>query len=161
MLVKNPALPALPENKTTCNKFRGMLPARPGKGKTKPLYMSVQRYSALMDFENSCLSQHWDSSVKPHPRGSKRYEDPEWAAMIQAQVYPHHSDVDWYEYVEWVSQGGGDEAFQKEDKCSIDHLFCKKHNSGPLDVWYDCDACVQEVRDGPMPQDGRYELVYK
>ena len=66
MLVKNPALPALPENKTTCNKFRGMLPARPGKGKTKPLYMSVQRYSALMDFENSCLSQHWDSSVKPH-----------------------------------------------------------------------------------------------
>jgi hypothetical protein len=54
-----------------------------------------------------------------------------------------------------------DTAFQETNKRSIAHLFCKKHNSGPLDVWYDCDACVQEVRDGPMPQDGRYELVYK
>ena len=85
-------------------------PARPGK--TKPLYMDVRRYSFLMDFENSCLTEHW--GVKPHPRGNKRYEDPEWAAMIQSQVYPNHSDVDWYEYVEWVSQGGGDDWFEEE-----------------------------------------------
>ena len=32
--------------------------------------------------------------------------------MIQSQVYPHHSDVDWEEYVDWVSNGGGDEYFQ-------------------------------------------------
>lgn len=87
---------------------RVMPPARPGK--TKPLYMSVQRYSFLMDFENSCLANF----PRPHPRGSKRYEDPEWAEMIKSQVYPNHSDVDWYEYVEWVSQGGGDEWFQEE-----------------------------------------------
>jgi hypothetical protein len=89
---------------------RVMPPARPGK--TKLLYMDVQRYSFLMDFENSCLTEHW--GVKPHPRGNKRYEDPEWAAMIQSQVYPNHSDVDWYEYVEWVSKGGGDEWFEEE-----------------------------------------------
>ena len=38
-------------------------------------------------------------------------------------------------------------------------LYCTKHQNGPLDVWYDCDACVQEVREGPMPQDSRYMWV--
>ena len=38
-------------------------------------------------------------------------------------------------------------------------LYCTKHHTGPLDVWYDCDACQQEVREGPMPQDGRYTRV--
>ena len=70
------------------------------------------RDAFLMDFEDSCLANF----PRPHPRGSKRYEDPEWAAMIQSQVYPNHSDVDWFEYVEWVSQGGGDEWFQEEDE---------------------------------------------
>ena len=23
-------------------------------------------------------------------------------------------------------------------------LFCRRHHEGPLDVWYDCDACCQE-----------------
>ena len=23
-------------------------------------------------------------------------------------------------------------------------LFCTRHREGPLDVWYDCDACCQE-----------------
>jgi hypothetical protein len=131
-------------------------PRRPGHHDI----ITPARDDFMLDFEYSCLSQHWDSSIRPHPKGSRRYEDPEWAARIQAQVYPNHSDLDWYEYVEWVSQGGGDVWFQEEDECNIDHLFCKKHKSGPLDVWYDCDACVQEVRAGPMPQDGRYELVY-
>ena len=27
------------------------------------------------------------------------------------KVYPHHSDVDWDELVEWVSHGGGDEYY--------------------------------------------------
>jgi hypothetical protein len=22
--------------------------------------------------------------------------------------------------------------------------YCKKHNKGPLDVWYDCDECSRE-----------------
>ena len=131
-------------------------PRRPGHHDI----ITPARDDFMLDFEYSCLSQHWDSSIKPHPKGSKRYEDPEWAARIQAQVYPNHSDIDWDEYVLWVSQGGGDVWFHEEGECNIDHLFCKKHKSGPLDVWYDCDACVQEVRAGPMPQDDRYEIVY-
>ena len=35
--------------------------------------------------------------------------------MIESPVYPHHSDVDWQEYVDWVSLGFGDEWFQEEE----------------------------------------------
>ena len=66
--------------------------------------------SFMMDFENSCLANKWGS--RPHPKGDKRHLDKDWAKMIQSQVYPHHSDVDWYEYVDWVSRGFGDEWFQ-------------------------------------------------
>ncbi len=113
------------------------------------------RDSFLMDFENDVLG-YWDAH-KGIPRGPRRFENKEWAALIMSQVFPHHSDVDWEEYVEWVSQGGGDEWFQEEA------LICTKHEQGPLDVWYDCDACVQEFREGlmpqPIPQDGRYIWV--
>ena len=44
--------------------------------------------------------------------GPNRYKDLDWAGMIEFQVYPHHSDVDWEEYVEWVSRRYGDEWFQ-------------------------------------------------
>ena len=76
--------------------------------------LTVARDDFMMDFENSCLSQKWDST-KGHPRGPKRYEDHEWAAMIQSQVYPNHSDVDWEEYIDWTSAGHGDEWFQAEE----------------------------------------------
>ncbi len=69
-----------------------------------------------MDFENACLSQNWNNRKRAHPKGPKRYEDPEWAEMIKSQVYPHHSDIDWHEYVEWVKNGGGDEWFQESDE---------------------------------------------
>ena len=72
--------------------------SRPGK--TKPLYMSIQRDSFLMDFANSCLANNWDSSSAPHPAGARRHENENWAEMIQSQVYPNHSDIDWYDYVE-------------------------------------------------------------
>ncbi len=97
------------------------------------------RDNFLLDFENEIL-QSWDAR-KGIPRGPRRFENPEWAALIKRNVYPHHSDVDWEEYVEWVSQGGGDEWFQEEA------LICNKHQEGPLDAWYDCEACVQEVRE--------------
>ena len=71
------------------------------------------RDSFITDFENACLASHWDSSVIPHPRGNRRYEHQEWAEMIQSHVYPHHSDIDWFEYMEWVQHGGGDECFQE------------------------------------------------
>ena len=78
--------------------------------------LTIARDNFMMDFENACLSSHWDSSKRPHPKGPKRHEDQEWAAMIQSQVYPHHSDVDWEEYVDWVNIGGGDEYFQEDDE---------------------------------------------
>ncbi len=35
-------------------------------------------------------------------------------------------------------------------------LYCTKHHIAPLDVWYDCDACCQEVGNGPKPPSCRY-----
>ena len=64
-----------------------------------------------MDFENACLSDFGGE----HPKGPDRHKDPAWAAHIKAQVFPYHSDVDWEEYVEWVSGGGGDEVFHEEE----------------------------------------------
>jgi len=102
--------------------FRGMggkviPPRRPGIRHTACL-VTVASFTAdwddfMRDFENACLKDNWN---KPHPNGAKRHENPEWGAMIQSQVYPHHSDVDWEEYVEWVSNGGGDEWFQDEGR---------------------------------------------
>ena len=65
-----------------------------------------------MDFENDVL-RRWDAR-KGIPRGPRRFEKAEWAELIKRNVYPNHSDVDWYEYVEWVSAGGGDEFFMEE-----------------------------------------------
>ena len=82
------------------------------------------RDSFMMDFENSCLEHVWKKGQ--FPKGPKRHEDPEWAAMIQTQVYPHHSDVDWEEYTEWVSRGFGDEWFMEpsDDEEHVTHLDC-------------------------------------
>ena len=66
----------------------------------------------LMDFENEVL-QDWDAR-KGIPTGPRRFQNPEWAELIQRNVYPHTSDVDWYEYVVWVENGGGDEWFTEE-----------------------------------------------
>ena len=85
-------------------------PARPRKR-----LLSVESDAFLMDFENACLAKHWDSSVMAHPTGDRRHEHKEWAAMIKSQVFPHHSDVDWGESVEWVQNGGGDEWFQEKE----------------------------------------------
>ena len=77
--------------------------------------MTTERNNFMMDFENSCLQDVWyrqnDRRWGFHPLGPKRHENAEWAAMIQSQVFPHHSDVDWLEYCTWVENGGGDEWF--------------------------------------------------
>ena len=65
------------------------------------------REDFLMDFENSLL-EDWDNGI---PTGPRRFEEAEWAELVKRNVYPNHSDVDWDEYVEWVSSGGGDEWF--------------------------------------------------
>jgi len=63
-----------------------------------------------MDFENSCLAK-WDNSKQEFPKGRHRYKDDGWAEHILSNVYPHHSDIDWYEYIAWVRDGGGDDWF--------------------------------------------------
>ena len=83
-------------------------PTRPGR------CLALLPDSFMMDFENACLEHNWDSSKRSHPIGPTRHLDKEWADMIKTNVYPNHSDVDWYEYVWWVERGGGDEWFQLE-----------------------------------------------
>ena len=90
----------------------GMPPRRPNKGYRQTLNSDRGRRNFMMDFENACL-QNWAGLP---PTGPKRYENPEWAKWIQSQCYPHHSDIDWYEYVEFCQLGGGDEWFQEEEQ---------------------------------------------
>ena len=73
--------------------------------------MSSGRHSFLMDFENACLMEFGSYS---YPTGPHRHADPAWSEFIKAQVYPHHSDVDWSEYVAWVEAGFGDDYFLEE-----------------------------------------------
>ena len=75
--------------------------------------MTDSRDAFMMDFENACLRLEW--KCEDSPKGNTRYLHKEWATMIQSQVYPNHSDVDWYEYVEWVVSGGGDEWFEVDE----------------------------------------------
>ena len=65
-----------------------------------------------MDFENS-LVVDWDAR-NGIPTGPCRFEKAEWAELVKRNVYPNHSDVDWDEYVEWVSSGGGDDWFMEQ-----------------------------------------------
>ena len=121
--------------------------------------LTIERDNFFMDFENSCLEYNWhiqpqpfDGGLfdslsfywnKPHPKGLKRHEDPEWAAMIQSQVYPHHSDVDWEEYVEWVENGGGDEWFRESDDESEEKLYIEEEGSrleSPSPLY--CEGCL-------------------
>ena len=92
-----------------------MPPHRPNKGYRYKSTDRNARDAFCMDFENDCLRNNWDG-WKPFPTGRRRLEDPEWATMIKSQVYPHHSDIDWYEYVEYCQLGGGDEWFQEEEE---------------------------------------------
>ena len=90
-------------------------PRRPGHVEPRNALDLLPRENFYMDFENACLEQNWDSSKRLHPKGKKRHEDPEWAAMIQSQVYPRHSEIDWQEYVDFVKYGGGDTWFLEDD----------------------------------------------
>ena len=61
----------------------------------------------LLDFENWCLEHRWEGDF---PKGPRRYEHPEWAAMIRRELedYPLRS---FEHYAEWCRAGGGDEWF--------------------------------------------------
>ena len=99
--------------------FRSMggtvLPPKRPRHLPKYTPLTVGRVDFMMDFENACLSQSWDSRIRAHPKGPNRHKDPDWAKMILSQVYPYHSEVDWKEYCSWVRSGLGDEWFQEDE----------------------------------------------
>ena len=69
----------------------------------------------FLDFENACLVDFTRRNGSSYfPTGPRRHENAQWAEFMKGQVYPHHSDVDWEEYVVWVSHGGGDDWFQED-----------------------------------------------
>ena len=76
---------------------------------------SSGRHGFLMDFELACLMESGSTSC---PTGPNRYTDPSWEKFIKARVYPHHSDVDWQEYIDFCESGGGDEWFIEEEVMS-------------------------------------------
>ena len=86
----------------------------------RPGWMNFDRHynNFLMDFENSLLKE-W---ARPAPTGRRRYLDPEWAVLVEANVHPHHSDVCWDDYVSWVSAGGGDEWFQPDEPINSERV---------------------------------------
>ena len=86
-----------------------VVPPRRPRSHDENAGLTVERNNFMLDFENALLGTNWAGLP---PTGAKRYEHEEWAAMVQKQVFPYHSDVDWEEYKQWVAQGGGDEWFQ-------------------------------------------------
>ena len=74
-----------------------------------------QKTNFMMDFENWCLKNRWDSRT-PHPKGPNRFQHEEWAAMIKSEC----EDTTFEEYCEWCEAGGGDERFQEK---TIDEMM--------------------------------------
>jgi hypothetical protein len=62
----------------------------------------------MMDLENYILGR-WDAR-QGIPKGPRRHENALWAAHVKSHL--EDADTTWIEYVEWVSQGGGDEWFR-------------------------------------------------
>ena len=94
-------------------------PNRPGhRDKYEIITPEIDKF--MMDFENHCLEfhWHWDITNWIWPQGNKRHEDPDWAAMIKKQIYPHNDSIDWEEYCNWVSRGYGGEWFQEDQSGS-------------------------------------------
>jgi hypothetical protein len=67
--------------------------------------------SFMMDFENDVLRDFDGGYV---PKNKNRHTDSRWAALVRRNVDPHHTDVTWAEYAEFVSNGGGDQWFMEE-----------------------------------------------
>lgn len=145
--------------------FRSMggkvLPPRRPRHTNKYDIITVERDAFMMDFENACLECNWN---KPYPKGPKRHENSEWAAMIQSQVSPQHSDVDWEEYCTWVQNGGGDEWFQEEDEDEFrERMFeIEREEQQFLPGYYEAQTrlqtsylCKEMVRPLSTPLDDR------
>jgi hypothetical protein len=89
---------------TACFTHRNILEMPPPDDWKPQRNAQGPRNSFLMDFENEVLRAFGGA-----PRGPTRHLDPQWAVLVRHRVDPHHTDVTWAEYVEWVRAGGGDE----------------------------------------------------
>ena len=83
----------------------------------------------LMDLENWILEHQWPSTplpedtpvcstdelwMKPHPRGPRRFEEPEWAQLVYEALSEEDGSITWDTYTAWCLGGGGDEWFVEQ-----------------------------------------------
>ena len=83
----------------------------------------------LMDLENWILEHQWPPTplpedtpvrstdelwMKPHPRGRRRFEDPEWAQLVYEALSEENGSITWDTYTAWCLGGGGDEWFVEQ-----------------------------------------------
>ena len=66
----------------------------------------------LTDLENECLREYAGNC----PKGCSRYKFSDWAEHLKKNLYPFHSDADWYEYIQFCEDGHGDEWFFDEEE---------------------------------------------
>ena len=65
------------------------------------------------------MLQEWYSSP---PCGCRRHLDPLWSHHVQQYFWPN-GDNDWFEYAEWVEQGGGDDEFMSSPSSCVQDGF--------------------------------------
>ena len=70
------------------------------------------RHAFLTDLENECLKEYTGHC----PKGILRYKNESWAAHMKKNLYPFHSDADWWDYVKFCEEGHGDEWFFDEEE---------------------------------------------
>ena len=70
------------------------------------------RNAFLTDLENECLKEYTGDC----PKGMLRYKNESWAAHMKKNLYPFHSDADWWDYVQFCEEGGGDEWFFDQEE---------------------------------------------
>ena len=63
------------------------------------------------------MLQEW--YISP-PCGRRRHLDPLWSHHVQQYFWPN-GDNDWFEYAEWVEQGGGGEEFMSSPSSGCVH----------------------------------------
>ena len=64
------------------------------------------RNGFFLDLEAYALEEWYG----PCPQGRRRHLDPLWVYHMQQHLWPH-VDADFYEYAEWVEEGGGENDF--------------------------------------------------
>jgi hypothetical protein len=91
---------------------------------------NVRTDSFMMDFENEILGD-FDGYV---PTGRNRHWDVHWETLVRSRVDPYHPDVTWREYVDWITNGGGDEWFQGSPQANPQPSLKRKLTATTLEL---------------------------